>query len=115
MIDSLGPQQNRRRPIGSHVCTFRGVFSWGNLLSIDEGSQNESFNNIHVHPKTKSRIALSDLNDVTLGSPAIFQKQDNLKEAQRGILIPVAFRPHLTMGLVFHRGGLSSQQANYAY
>jgi len=44
---------------------------------------------------------LHDLYDVTLGSPAIFQKQGTLKEAQRGILRPVAFRPHLTMGLVF--------------
>jgi len=40
-----------------------------------------------------------DLYDVTLGNPAISQKQDTLKEAQRGISRPVAFRPHVTMGL----------------
>ncbi len=38
-------------------------------------------------------------------SGTIFQKQDTLKEAQRGILRPVAFRPHLTMGLAFYRRG----------
>ena len=41
-------------------------------------------------------------------SGTIFQKQDTLKEAQRGILRilrPVAFRPHLTMGLALQRRG----------
>jgi|SaaInl4_150m_RNA_FD_contig_31_402940_length_410_multi_2_in_0_out_0_1 hypothetical protein len=41
--------------------------------------------------------------DVTIGSPAIFQKQDTSKEVQRGILRPVAFRPHLTMNLALYR------------
>jgi hypothetical protein len=55
-----------------------------------------------------------DLHDATLGSPAISQKQDTSKEAQRGILRPVAFRPHLTMELALYRRKLSSQQGNYA-
>ena len=46
-----------------------------------------------------------DLYDFTFGNPAIFQKQDTLKEAQRGILRPVAFRPHLTMSLAFSGSG----------
>jgi len=45
-----------------------------------------------------------------LPNPAIFQKQDILKEAQRGILRPVAFGPYLTMGLALYRKDLSSQQ-----
>jgi len=51
----------------------------------------------------KSRGPKRDLYDVTLGNPAIFQKQDTIKEAQRGILRPVAFRPHLMMSLALYR------------
>ncbi len=51
----------------------------------------------------KPNFTYCDLYDVTLGSPAIFQKQGASKEAQRGILRPVAFRPHLTMGLALYR------------
>ena len=40
-------------------------------------------------------------NIVTLGSPAIFQKQETLEEGEKEISRPVAFRPHLTMGLAF--------------
>jgi hypothetical protein len=47
----------------------------------------------------KRKLSMGDINDATLGNPAIFQKQDALKEAQRGIVRPVAFRPHLAMGL----------------
>ena len=47
----------------------------------------------------KAELPEHDLHDVTLGSPAIFQKQDTLKEAQRELSRPVAFRPHPTMGL----------------
>jgi hypothetical protein len=50
---------------------------------MNERSQNKYFN-IHKNPKTKSRTGLSDRYNVTIGSPAIFQKQDNLKEAQWG-------------------------------
>jgi hypothetical protein len=42
--------------------------------------------------KRKPDHTQCDLNDVTLGSPAIFEKQDTLKEGQQGILRPVAFR-----------------------
>jgi hypothetical protein len=38
-----------------------------------------------------------------------------LKRLNGRILRPVAFRPHLTMGLVLYRKDLGSQQANYAY
>ncbi len=40
---------------------------------------------------------------VSRDSGTIIQKQDTLKEAQRGILKPVAFRPHLTMSLALYR------------
>ena len=36
-------------------------------------------------------------------SGTTIQRQDTLKEAQRGILRPVAFRPHLIMSLALHR------------
>ena len=51
----------------------------------------------------KAELPKRDLYDVTLGNPAIFQMQGTLKEAQQEILRPVAFRPHLTTGLVFYR------------
>jgi hypothetical protein len=95
-----------------------GCFSIGEapwLWWKTSASHNGSFSNTHTNPKTKSRTALSDLYDVTFGSPAIFQKQDTSKEAQRGILRPVAFRPHLTMGLALSGRVIGSQQANYAY
>ena len=57
---------------------------------------------------------MGDINDATLGNPAIFQEQDILKKAQWGILRSVAFRPHLTIGLALYRRELSSQQGNYA-
>ncbi len=40
-----------------------------------------------------------------LGSPAIFRKQDSSKAAQRRILRPAAFRPHLAICLVFYKRG----------
>jgi hypothetical protein len=52
-----------------------------------------------------SRPSKCDLYDVTLGNSAILQKQDPTKEAQQGILRPVVFRLHLTMGLAFYRIG----------
>ena len=81
---------------------------------MDKRSQDEPFNNIHANLK-KSRTALSDHYDVTIGSSAIFQKKMPLKRLNGRILRPVAFRPHLTMGLVLYRKDLGSQQANYAY
>jgi len=51
----------------------------------------------------KAELPSRDLYDVTLGSPAIFPKGENAeREAQQGILRPVAFRLHLTMGLAFY-------------
>ena len=44
-----------------------------------------------------------------------FKSKMLLKRLNGRILRPVAFRPHLTMGLVLYRKDLGSQQANYAY
>ncbi len=66
-------------------------------------------------PKQKAELPSRDLHDVTLGSPAIFQKQDTLKEAQRGILRPVAFRPHLSMGLALYRRRFKLSTGKLAY
>ena len=53
----------------------------------------------------KPSVSFSDFDDVTLGSSAVF-KNHNLrkrrkmeKQVQMGSLRPVAFRPHLPMGL----------------
>ena len=71
------------------------------------------------YPKKKPSIAFGDLNDVTLGSSAIFENQ-SLTEApekarkpdqQQLHTRPVAFRPHLSMGLVLPNVVFSSPQA----
>jgi len=58
--------------------------------------------------KRKPSITFGDFYDVTLGSPAIFKsnvssggKREN--QGQNEVLRPVAFRPHLTVGLAFCR------------
>jgi len=62
-------------------------------------------------PKTKKpSVTLGDLNDVTLGSSAVFESQNpnempekSGSRGQKELLRPVAFRPHLSMGLALAR------------
>jgi hypothetical protein len=66
-------------------------------------------------PQQKKPNSCCDFNDVTLGSSAIFENK-RLKEAQekprirsqRDLLRPVAFRPHLSMGLALSKIGNAS-------
>jgi hypothetical protein len=58
-------------------------------------------------------MAICDLNDVTLGSSAIFENR-NLKlggGVRQNYLRPVAFRPHFSMGLALSDVVFASLQA----